>query len=189
MAKLKPSVVMPLFLILITAIFVTGFAISRSIPAQDNQLTKSIENRLNDPVHAANIININNVNTWKIHKNTAYGYQIKYPDLWTFNPNHNSKDKNLMLRERFLDNGVDVTVSVYNTYDSPKSDKKIKIKDVTFIYYINKVDHKAVVAKVDDYYYTVDLAEENYFKNSNQFNEIFTLLLKNLAFTSQNPEK
>lgn len=186
MAKLKPGIIMPLFLIMITAIFAIGFMVSKSIPAQDNQLTRSIENRINNPAHTANIININNVSTWKVHKNPTYGYQIKYPDLWTFNSSHNTTDKDLLIRERFLDNSVDVTVSVYKTYDKPKSDKKTKIKDVTFAYYINKADHKAVVTKVDDYYYTIDLAEENYFKNSSQFNEIFILLLKNLTFTNQN---
>ncbi len=188
--KSRPGFFIPFPVIAIILILVGGFFLIKLISNYIPTINAQISNKYLLPGETTST-SINDTGKWLTHTNDKYNYTIKYPQILSGKYNYDTKDSLILSRERFISNKIDITVTVYSKFDTADLKDQTRVGNNGFLYYRNDLDAKSVVVEHNNLFYAIEFTQVNYFtetpyfSSSNQFREIFDLILKNFQFNDQ----
>lgn len=168
-----------IFLILLLVLSTSGFILVKTIsanpppdPSAYTKTTFTLSAHIGDPF------------TWHTYENQNFGYKIRHPNHWTYEENNRISYNILSTYVANLNNKIKLTVSVNNAYNIPKNAPTLTINNIDF-YLITDGNHaKSAVCAKDNFFYKIDLEENNFFENSTDYRSTFYTILKNFQFTN-----
>ncbi len=188
--KPKPGFFLPIPIIAVFVIVVGGFFLIRLLWKYTPVINAQISDKYLLPGETTSS-SISDTGKWLTHTNSKYNYTIKYPQILSGKYNYETNNDLILSRERFISNKIDITLTVYNKFDTKDLKDVDKVGTNEFFYYKNDLDAKGVVVKHNNLFYAIEFTQINYFtetpyfSSSTQFKEIFDLILKNFQFNDQ----
>ena len=174
-------VLLPMLLLL----SVSGFLLVKTL-AQDQQKVSAAINDSLDPGSYRYTLSeqMGSANTWKTYQNKRFNFSIKHPDPWQTQQNTRLVSPSIANYEAFLGAKITLAVTVNKSYDIAEKAKKLELENATFYWIEDKPNQKSVVTQKDNYYYVIELSQEDFFGANTEFRTTFVKILKTFTFTS-----